>query len=189
MNLANLITLARLVAVPAIVLLIVKDAMLPAFWLFLGAGVSDALDGILAKRFGMATVLGSYLDPLADKALLMSSYVALAVDGHLPVWLVMLVVFRDVVIVGGAILYQTLTGRLEMEPLTVSKVNTAAQIGLVVMVLASAAFGVEWNGAEKVLTVLVAITTLASGGCYLYVWGRRASEIEDVHGGKRAPGE
>lgn len=189
MNLPNLITLARLVAVPAIVVLIVKDAYAAAFWLFLAAGVSDALDGILAKRFGMETVLGSYLDPIADKALLMSTYVALAVDGHLPLWLAVLVVFRDVVIIGGAILYETLTGRLEMRPLMVSKVNTAMQIGLAVMALASAAFRLDWSGGVEVMGQVVAVTTVASGGAYLYVWGRRAAEIEDARGRKRAPGE
>lgn len=179
MNLANLITLARLVAVPAIVLLIVKDAMLPAFWLFLGAGVSDALDGILAKRFGMATVLGSYLDPLADKALLMSSYVALAVDGHLPVWLVMLVVFRDVVIVGGAILYQTLTGRLEMEPLTVSKVNTAAQILLAAGILGGLGLDMPIDELIAPMVYLVAATTVISGAAYLIGWGRFVTQAGD----------
>lgn len=189
MNLANLITLARLVAVPVIVVLIVNDSMLAAFWVFLAAGASDALDGILAKRLHMETVLGSYLDPIADKALLVSTYVALAFGGDIAVWLAVLVVFRDAVIVGGALLFQTLTGRLEMRPLAVSKVNTTAQIGLATVVLAAAAYGGDWGRIVDGLSYLVAATTVVSGSAYLYVWAHRAHEIEEARHRRRAPGE
>lgn len=188
MNPANMITLARLVLVPVIVVLMVNDSMLAAFWLFLVAGASDAVDGILAKRFGMETVLGSYLDPIADKALLVSAYVALSVGGHIAVWLTVLVVFRDIVIVGGAILFHTLTGRLEMQPLAVSKLNTGMQSALVLVALSAAAYAKEWQQAVDGLTYAVAFSTVVSGAAYLYVWGKRAAEIEDPRkdGGTRS---
>lgn len=189
MNLANLISLARLFVVPVIVVLIVHDEMVAAFWLFLAAGASDAIDGILAKRFGMETVLGSYLDPIADKALLVSSYVALSVGSHLAVWLTVLVVFRDVVIVGGAILFHTLTGRLEMQPLAVSKLNTGLQSVLVLVALSAAAYAKDWTQAVDGLSYVVAFTTVVSGAAYLYVWGKRANEIEEARKDDEASGE
>lgn len=189
MNLANMITLARLVMVPVIVVLMVNDAMVAAFWLFLVAGASDAVDGILAKRFGMETVLGSYLDPIADKALLVSAYVALSVGDHIAVWLTVVVVFRDLVIVGGAILFHTLTGRLEMQPLAVSKLNTGMQSALVLVALSAAAYAKDWQQAVDALTYIVAFTTVVSGAAYLYVWGKRAGEIEEARKGDGAPDE
>ena len=103
MNLANLITLARLISVPVVVWAILADEMALAFAIFVAAGVSDAVDGFIAKHFHTESVFGSYLDPLADKALLMSVYIALGHEGYLPMWLVILVVFRDILIIGGRI--------------------------------------------------------------------------------------
>src|ERR1043165_2429801 len=99
-----------------------------AFVLFLAAGISDAVDGFLAKRFGMATELGAYLDPLADKAMLVSIYVALGITGALPAWLVILVVSRDIMIVGAVILSWVVDKPVPLRPLPVSKLNTVAQI-------------------------------------------------------------
>src|SRR5690349_2831535 len=101
LNLPNLITMARILCVPLIVWTITAGHMLPAFLLFLLAGISDAVDGFLAKRFNMATELGAVLDPLADKALIVSIYVALGFTETLPRWIVILVVSRDILIVGG----------------------------------------------------------------------------------------
>src|SRR5664279_2128942 len=99
LNIPNLITLGRILLVPVVVWAIASGAMWIAFVLFLAAGVSDAIDGFLAKRFGMATELGAYLDPLADKALIVSIYLTLGVNGLIPRWLVILVVSRDILIV------------------------------------------------------------------------------------------
>ena len=101
MNVANLISLARLLAVPLMIYLILQDAMAFAFWLFVVAGVSDAVDGFLARHLGQASELGAHLDPLADKVLLVGVYVTLGYLDHLPTWLVILVVFRDFLIIGG----------------------------------------------------------------------------------------
>ncbi|MGH6946651.1 MAG: CDP-alcohol phosphatidyltransferase family protein, partial [Kiloniellales bacterium] len=96
--LPNLITLARLLVVPVAVYVILTEAFVAAFWIFVLAGISDAIDGAIAKRFRVTSELGAYLDPLADKALLVSVYVTLSQVDQLPVWLVILVVFRDVLI-------------------------------------------------------------------------------------------
>src|SRR5438094_1042703 len=112
-----------------------------AFVLFLAAGISDAVDGYLAKRFGMATELGAYLDPLADKAMIVSIYVTLGIQEAIPRWLVILVVSRDIMIVSAVILSWLVDRPVKLKPLTVSKLNTVAQILLALLVLASLAIG------------------------------------------------
>jgi cardiolipin synthase (CMP-forming) len=178
LNLPNSITLVRLFCVPVVVWLILEDRMAAAFWVSLAASLSDAIDGIIAKRFHMETVLGGFLDPIADKALLVCVYVALGHEGYLPIWLVIMVVFRDALIIGGAILFHTLTQNLTMNPLMVSKINTVAQLILAVVVLASAAFGLNDLPLRQVLVYVVAATTFASGAAYVVGWTRLASEME-----------
>jgi cardiolipin synthase len=131
LNLPNLITLSRLLSVPLTIWLILGERFGVAFWVFVGAGISDALDGFIAKRFDCRTRLGALLDPVADKALLTSVYVALGIAEYLPNWLVILVVFRDVMIIGGFVLIQTLAATSRFDPLYISKINTLAQIALV----------------------------------------------------------
>ena len=178
MSFANALSLARLFTSPLVVWLILTGEMAFAFWVFLAAGVSDAVDGFIAKRIEKATVLGAYLDALADKALLVGVYVALGVEGHLELWLVILVVFRDILIVGGAILFRLLTRTLTMQPLMVSKVNTVTQIVLAAVVLGRLGLDVAIDGVVVVLVYAVAATTLASGGAYLIDWTRRAARVE-----------
>jgi cardiolipin synthase len=131
----NLITLARLVSVPIITWAIISNEVELAFWLFMAAGVSDGIDGFIAKHLNAETELGKFLDPVADKVLLVATYIALGYTGTLATWLVILVVSRDLIIVGGALLYETVTHSLEMTPITISKVNTVAQIILATYVL------------------------------------------------------
>lgn len=176
--LPNIITLARLLAVPVTVYILLQNEFAAAFWLFVAAGVSDAADGYLAKRFNAVSTIGAYLDPLADKALLVSVFVTLGFMGHVAQWLVILIVFRDLLIIGGAILYQTLTQSLEMRPLFVSKINTTVQIALAGVVLAD--LGLAWNPGI-LLTLLVyatAGTTLLSGAAYVAKWGWLAVMME-----------
>jgi len=172
LSLPNFISLGRLLAVPLAVWLILIGKFGFAFWVFVAAGISDAVDGFLAKRLNAQTELGKVLDPLADKALLVSVYVTLGQAGHLPAWLVILVVFRDVLIIGGIILSHTLGRPVHMRPLTVSKVNTAAQIVLVAGILGG--LGLDLPVAKVVLPMVyvVAVTTAVSGGAYLITWGR-----------------
>ena len=136
MSIPNLITLARILLVPVLVWAIIAGEMRLAFLLFLVAGISDAVDGFLAKRFGMATELGAYLDPLADKVLIVSIYVALGITGVLPAWLLILVVSRDMMIVGAVLLSWLVDNPVAMKPVLVSKVNTAAQIVFATLTLA-----------------------------------------------------
>ncbi len=178
-QLPNLITLGRLLAVPLMVYLLLEQAYLVAFWLFLAAGVSDAADGVIAKQFQLETEIGKYLDPIADKALLVSVYVALGAMHQIETWLVILIVSRDLMIVGGAILFQTLTQRLTMEPLWISKANTAFQIALVLLLLARAGYGFELSRATEALTWVVAATTILSGGAYICTWGMRFLNVEE----------
>jgi cardiolipin synthase (CMP-forming) len=179
--LPNLITLARLLAVPLAVWLIIQDRYGTAFWVFAAAGASDALDGFIAKQFNLRTMLGAFLDPLADKMLLMSVYLALGYRDQVEAWLVILIVSRDVLIIGGAILYQTVTQSLTMKPLLISKINTAAQIGLAVLMLGKLGLGVsDEYGVVFATTILVAATTILSGGAYIVIWGWRIFGIEDT---------
>ena len=140
LSIPNLITLGRILLVPVVVWAITAGEMRIAFVLFLAAGISDAVDGFLAKRFGMATELGAYLDPLADKAMIVSIYVALGIADAIPRWLVILVVSRDIMIVGAVILSWLVDKPMPLKPLLVSKLNTVAQIVLALLVLAALGF-------------------------------------------------
>jgi cardiolipin synthase (CMP-forming) len=172
LSIPNLITLARIVLVPVVVWAILAGQAGLAFSLFVVAGVSDAVDGFLAKRFGMTTVLGAYLDPLADKALLVSIYVTLGINSELPLWLVILVVSRDIMIVGGVLLSWLLGHPMKVKPLIVSKLNTLAQIVLASVALGALGLGIEVPGVKLALTVVVALTTALSVAAYLSQWLR-----------------
>lgn len=172
MTIPNLITIGRLIIVPLVVVMILDGNWLMAFLLFALAGISDAVDGFIAKRFDMASELGAYLDPLADKALIVSIYVTLAFVGAVPVWLVALVVARDLMIVAAVLLSQMLAKPVTVKPLVVSKLNTAAQIGLAALMLGTRAFGVDAGMAIAVGLALIALLTLASMAAYLALWLR-----------------
>lgn len=172
LNLPNLITLARLLSVPLAIWLILGGEYGVAFWVFVAAGISDALDGYIAKRFDLRTRLGALLDPIADKALLTSVYVTLGYAGQLPDWLVIVVVFRDVMIVGGFILIQASAAVRRVDPLYISKINTSLQIVLVAFVLARLGLGATDNLVTVVLVSAVAVTTVLSGGSYFVRWAR-----------------
>lgn len=170
LNLPNLITIARILLVPIMVWAIASQEMRIAFFLFLAAGLSDAVDGFLAKRFNMASELGAYLDPLADKVLIVSIYVSLGITEAIPRWLVILVVSRDLLIVGGIMLAWVLGNPLQIKPLMVSKLNTVAQILLAGFVLAALGFGWDADMLRIALTAAVAALTLLSVGFYLRDW-------------------
>lgn len=180
LNIPNLITLTRLMSVPLMIWLIVSERFGTAFCVFVAAGVSDALDGFIAKRFDCRTRLGALLDPVADKALLSSVYVALGVAELLPNWLVILVVFRDVTIIGGFVLLQTIAAPPKFDPLYVSKVNTAMQIALVGYVLGRLGIGLPDGVATTALVAATAVTTVLSGLAYLVRWARLLSGGEQV---------
>lgn len=177
-NLANAISIARLLSVPLIVWLMLKHEWPLAFGVFVVSGISDAVDGLLARRFGMRTELGGYLDPLADKTLLVAIYLVLGWLGQFPEWLVILVVSRDLLIVGAALLSFAIGLPFTVQPLMVSKVNTAAQIALAAVILAHLAF--DWFGAGFIIAMiwLVGATTVVSGAGYVRQWWRNQTTAE-----------
>jgi cardiolipin synthase len=177
-NIANVISIGRLLASPVAVWLIINREYQLAFMVFILAGISDAVDGFIAKKFDMETELGKYLDPMADKVLLVSVYVTLGATDILPNWLVILVVFRDVIIVGGAMLYHTVAKSLTVTPLIVSKINTAAQVALAALVLCALAYGFLDHWSINALIYIVGVTTLLSGGAYVVTWSRKAAALE-----------
>jgi cardiolipin synthase len=173
LSIPNLITLGRILLVPIVVWAIATPgAMWIAFVLFVAAGVSDAVDGYLAKRFKMTTELGAYLDPLADKALIVSIYLTLGINNLIPRWLVILVVSRDILIVGGIMLSWVMGSPLKIKPLLVSKLNTVAQIVFACVVLGSLGFAIPADTLTLVLMGLVAVLTLLSVAAYLAEWVR-----------------
>ena len=174
-SIPNLITLGRILLVPIVVWAIASGAMLAAFLLFVAAGVSDGVDGFLAKRFRMTTELGAYLDPLADKALIVSIYVTLGIGGQIPLWLVILVVSRDIMIVGAVVLSWLVGSPLKVKPLLVSKLNTVAQILFACLVLGSLGFNIAAGVLERVLMGLVAVLTLLSVAAYVAEWVRHVN--------------
>jgi cardiolipin synthase len=177
-NVPNVITLGRLMSVPVAIWLVLSDERVATFWLFVAAGISDAVDGFIAKRFNQRSQLGALLDPLADKALLVSMFVTLGIAGHLPNWLVILVVFRDVLIIGGFLLIESLGQPMRWEPLLVSKLNTGLQIALVALVLARLALAINDFGMGTLLIFAVAATTVISGAGYLLRWAGALGGLE-----------
>lgn len=175
LNLPNLITLGRVILVPIVFWLLVSGATQLAFFAFVLAGLSDAVDGFIAKRFGLATELGAYLDPLADKLLLVSIFVALGVMGLLPLWLVIAVVTRDILIVIGVMLSWLLDHPIRIQPLAVSKANTVSQILLAGTVLADAGFQLGLTEVRFVLVWITGALTVASLSVYLRAWLRHMS--------------
>jgi len=181
-HLPNLITLARIALVPVLILLLKDQNYAAGLLVFVIAGASDALDGFLAKRLNVQSRMGAILDPVADKLLLVSTYVMLTLLGHIPFWLVLVVVFRDLLIVGGYVLYTSHAGPVKMRPSILSKLNTLMQITLATLVLAQLAAGLNWPLMVDALVVAVLVSTVASGAHYLWSW-MIMREIEHTHSG------
>ena len=173
LTLPNVISFARLCAVPFTIWLVLHRRFAPATTLFVAAGLSDALDGYLARRSG-GTTLGAVLDPLADKTLMVGMFVTLAATAQLPDWLAILVVFRDLVIVGGVVLLWLTSHPIAIEPLMISKLNTTLQITLVATILGLNAIGLPAIALRETLVTLVAVSTLLSGAAYVIRTARPA---------------
>lgn len=179
-NLPNFLSVLRILLVPPVVYYLLQQNYEPALILFVIAGVTDSLDGWLAKHFNWQSHLGEILDPLADKLLLVSSYVCFAWLALLPVWLVVTVILRDVVIVSGGVLYRIFFGKVDIQPTYISKLNTLMQIVLIAVMLLS----LTWLPMDDLLiTILVwsvFITTTVSGVVYVYAWGARALQAAKI---------
>jgi cardiolipin synthase len=173
-DLPNLITGFRFLLVPPVVVLLLQGHFGGALLVFALAGFSDALDGFLAKHYRWTSRLGALMDPLADKLLLVSSFVTLGWLGLLPLWLVGLVILRDLVIITGALVYHMRIEQLDAEPSLVSKLNTFTQIMLLLAVMFTQAFRelpAMWLDA---LLYSVLVTTVWSGFDYVWTWSRKA---------------
>jgi cardiolipin synthase (CMP-forming) len=176
-TLPNVITFGRLCAVPLAVWLVLRQDMQGAFILFVLAGLSDAVDGWLARHRGAGSAIGAALDPVADKALLVSMYVTLAGVGVLPDFVAILVVFRDLVIVGGVLVLAVLGHPVAIRPIFISKINTVLQIVLVAVALLLTGFDLTNPKPEQDLLWLliwaVTASTLISGAAYVWKAARR----------------
>ncbi len=181
MTLPNLITIGRLLIVPLVVVMIGQGQWATAFLLFVAAGASDAVDGFIARRFDRRSEFGAYLDPLADKALIVSIYVALGIAGALPISLVILVVSRDIMIISGFMLSWLIGKPMPVRPLAISKVNTVAQIFLATFVLAEQGFHFNAALLSTIVVLLVAVLTVLSIAFYLAEWVRHMNSFGAAH--------
>ncbi|MCF6262841.1 MAG: CDP-alcohol phosphatidyltransferase family protein [Xanthomonadales bacterium] len=180
-NLPNMLTILRLLAVFPLVYWLLTGAYQPALILAFIAGISDWVDGVLARRFGWTSRFGGVMDPLADKLMLVSLTLALAYIGEFPLWLALLIIFRDVVIVAGGVIYKYRFGPVDVAPFRLSKWNTGLVI-LLVLVVMLRLNGIQLNIAgqaiipllEDGLILLVTATTILSGIQYVWVWGAKA---------------
>ena len=172
-----LCVLRMLMAIPVAILL-VRGEYDKTLLVFGFAAITDGLDGFLAKRFNWTSELGKALDPLADKILLVTAFVALTFVGGVPIWITVPVVLRDVVITVGAIVYVNTIGPLtDARPTVISKLNTLFQIAYVLAVVAAPALGVTWSAAITVLATLVIVTTVASGIDYIATYAQRSIAV------------
>ncbi len=172
MTIPNLITILRFLLVPGVVYALLTGRMDWAFVGFLVAGISDGVDGFIARQFNQRTELGAYLDPVADKLLLVSVFVVLGIMGELPLWLVIAAVSRDALIIAAVLLSSVMGRPVEMKPLPVSKVNTAVQIGLAIAILAELTFRIDFGWLREGLIYLSGALTVASAAAYLVAWLR-----------------
>ncbi|MEP3276088.1 MAG: CDP-alcohol phosphatidyltransferase family protein [Stappiaceae bacterium] len=172
MTIPNILTVMRLLLVPVIIWAINADLLEMAFWIFIFAGISDGVDGFIARHFNQMSELGTYLDPLADKALLVSIFIMLGLTGHLPNWLVIAVVSRDLLIVTAVILSWLLNRPVVVRPSIVSKANTLFQIILAATVLGGQAFNLNIGDVSQLLIAVTGGLTLVSAAVYMIDWLR-----------------
>ena len=172
MTIPNFITIFRFLLVPAVVLALLSDDKEWALICFVVAGVSDAVDGFIARHFNQRSALGAYLDPMADKLLLVSVFLVLGFMRELPLWLVVMVVSRDALIVCAVLLSSVMARPVEVKPLFVSKANTLVQIVLVTVVLTELALELAFGDLRAILVVASALLTAASAAAYLVQWLR-----------------
>ncbi len=170
MNIPNTITLVRIFLVPVIIWLMVSDQMLLALIVFVIAGVTDGADGYIAKTYNLQTELGAYLDAIADKLLLVSIYIVLGLLDEIPAWLVILVVSRDVLIVGAFILSWMIEQPVQVRPRMISKINTVGQIVLASLVLTHLGLGIIAPIIIQIGYLMVGILTVSSAAVYLAAW-------------------
>jgi len=174
LNIPNLLTLARILLTPFIIYAILEHQAVLALILMAVAGVTDMLDGAIARYFNQRSTVGAYMDPLADKLLLISTIVTLYFIEQIPLYLFLAVVFRDLIIVVGAIAYEMITHKLEIQPSIASKITTFLQITLVLTVLSEMAWQFPGPDLLQASIMLTFALTCISGLQYMVVWMRKA---------------
>lgn len=176
MNIPNLLTLFRILLVPIFVILLIYGETFYAFLAFMIAGITDALDGFIARFFNQKTVIGAYLDPIADKLLLVTSYIVLAIIGIIPPWLAVLVISRDIfILIGVAVLFLNHKS-IEIRPTLIGKVSTFFQLSTVVIALSVAQPLLVLQPFLIGSIYLAAALTLISGFHYTFIWVRQMGE-------------
>ncbi len=180
MTIPNLITILRFVLVPGVVFALLTGEVYWALLGFIVAGISDGVDGFIARQFNQRSELGAYLDPMADKLLLVSVFVVLGYMGELPLWLVVAAVSRDALIVTAVVLSSLMGHPVAMHPLFVSKANTAVQIVLAGLVLAELSLSFPMGPARPLLIAVSGLLTVASAAAYLVQWLRHMGSYEEA---------
>lgn len=175
-SLPNLLSILRIILTVPVVLSLLNHEFSWAVVLFFIAGVTDGLDGWIAKRYSCQTRLGSILDPVADKLLLVSSFITLYIIGLLPLWLLALIFFRDLVIVSGTVGSFMGDGEPEnvlLSPSKLSKINTVLQIALILFLVTTGLYPApfEWH---IIFFIIVATSTVLSGADYIWIWTEKA---------------
>ncbi len=176
----NILTASRIFLAPLVAFSLLRGEFRQALWLLLVAGVTDALDGFIARLFNQYSRLGACLDPIADKLLMLATVLTLTTIGLLPLWITLPILLRDLIIFVGALVYYRRAGNIEMSPTTLSKANTCAQIGLLLMVVATHATILPMGRFIFPAFLLVFCTTLTSGVQYLIIWGKKAAALESI---------
>jgi len=177
LTIPNILTMGRMALAPLVALFLIRQEYGRALWGLLAAGVTDGLDGFIAKWFNQASRLGAILDPVADKFLMLATVLALTWTGLLPLWVTIPILLRDVVIFVGALAYYRRAGAIEMSPTILSKANTCAQIGLLLLVVATHAGIIPAGRILFPAFMVVLATTVSSGVQYVVIWGRKAARL------------
>ena len=173
-HLPNALCIVRMLMVAPLVWLLIEGNYPWVLAVFFVAGFTDGLDGFLAKRFGWRSWLGGILDPLADKLLLVSTFLTLTYIGLTPLWLLIAVVARDLLIILGGVAYRIFIGTVIARPTAISKLNSACQLLYVLLVVADAGYGIPGQTIVRVMSWVVLATTVTSGLGYVYTWGSKA---------------
>jgi cardiolipin synthase len=168
MNVPNTLTILRILSIPVFVILLLYDHLFIALLVFIGAGITDGLDGLIARVFNQRTTIGAYLDPIADKLILLTSFIVLAVLGIIPGWLTVIVIARDVIILLGVLILQLTSHKIEIKPIFMGKASTVMQLVTVAWALVTPFSMVMKSIFPAIIWVTAGLTAL-SGLFYIYI--------------------
>ena len=173
MNIPNLLTILRILLVPVFIIYVIHNNLWMALIIFILAGITDGIDGLIARVLNQKTVIGAYLDPIADKMLLISAYISLGIKGMLPIWLSVIVVSRDIIIISGIAVISLMGKGPDIRPSVSSKINTVFQIGTIIIALSSLS-----DSYIKLFITATAILTVLSGFQYIYLGIKAMGDIK-----------